>query len=220
EVLARRRLRRMALKIAHRILGEAGIAGDEAERVGGAHMAGPAPDDDGKLALVVELLGGERPNDRLTVADLAIGKTHEYRWPLRDLHARLLGMPPIVEADAENLAAVGNGRQPLDRLERQSRTADTGGGDFGERAGREHLLDTGVTGSDHAEIHDTAIRRKPETVPTLMAETRQPHRLLPTYFSPMTQADLICEIENSATRTFSQIGKLPIDLFDFRTNDI
>jgi len=36
----------------------------------------------------------------------------------------------------------------------------------------------------------------------------------------MTQADLICEIENSATRTFSQIGKLPIDLFDFRKNGI
>jgi len=36
----------------------------------------------------------------------------------------------------------------------------------------------------------------------------------------MTQADLICEIENSATRTFSQIGKLPIDLFHFRKNGI
>ena len=73
EILADRPLRRLELIVAHRDVVEDRIAGDVVERLTSRDMAAALADHGDELALIVELVGDSRANDRRAVAD-------EARW--------------------------------------------------------------------------------------------------------------------------------------------
>src|SRR3546814_8851296 len=98
----------VALPVAHAALVVAGIPGDVVERL----LFGDAPaalaDDDGDLALVVELLRLAGREHRLLVRRLRIGEAGEDG---RVLGLRMAAFQPVrlvVQADAEDFLRVGN----------------------------------------------------------------------------------------------------------------
>ena len=132
EILARRELVGVALPVADRAVVVAAVTGDMAERVGLAHMARRAADDDRQLALIV--VGGrvDRPDHRCAVADLGIGPAGEQHGIVAVAPAGFLDMGFVVEADADDLVRIGNDRQQADIGERRGRPLP--GGPFCRRA--------------------------------------------------------------------------------------
>ena len=74
-------------------------------------------DDHRDLGLEVEVRRFLRPHDRLLVADLRLGDADEDRRLLGVVAAGLDHVVLVVQADAEDLAGVGNHRQPGDVAE-------------------------------------------------------------------------------------------------------
>ncbi len=118
EILARRELRGVALPVADAAVIVAGIAGDMRQRRLARNAAAGLADDDGHLALIVEALGLQRPDHRLAAADLAVGKAGEDHRMRRRGMAAFGEMRGVVDADAEDLVGIGNGRQQLDIRQR------------------------------------------------------------------------------------------------------
>src|SRR5256712_6344491 len=94
------------------------LSGDETRR---------AADDHAQLDLPVELLRAARPQDGLARVADRVRPLGEDRWLLGNRVARLLGVIPVVEADANELARIGDRR-----VEASAR-----GGDGGPPPGRE-----------------------------------------------------------------------------------
>ena len=103
-----------------------------AERVGLAHMARRAADDNRQLALIV--VGGrvDRPDHRCAMADLGIGPAGEQHGIVAVAPAGFLDMGFVVEADADHFVRIGNDRQQADIGERRGRPLP--GGPFCRRA--------------------------------------------------------------------------------------
>ena len=109
EVLAQRELAaRLPLPVAHRAVVEAGVAGDHAERLLLRHVAALLADHDGELGLPVELVGVARPRHLAVVRHQRVVEAAEHDRIGRDRAAGLLGVLAVVEADAQDLARVGD----------------------------------------------------------------------------------------------------------------
>src|SRR6185437_6317035 len=104
EILADGPLRGLALIIAHRPVVEAGIAGDIAERVGGANVPRPTAHHGDQLRLVVEFDRGPGPPHRLAMGDQRGGATQEEARIFRLGVTAFGGVVDIVEAETDDLS--------------------------------------------------------------------------------------------------------------------
>ena len=114
EILARSELRGVPLPVADAAVIVAGVAGDVRKRLLTRNAAAAPADDYGQFALVIEALGFQRPDHRLAAADLAVGEAGEDHRMRRGGVAALGEVGGIVDADAEDLVGIGNGRQQFD----------------------------------------------------------------------------------------------------------
>jgi len=99
------------------------------ERIGLGDVARGAPDHDGELALVVELVRDPRLYDGRAGGREALVRAHEDRREFRDLVTHLAYVLDVVLADAEDPRGASDRRQRLDFGERV-----IGGGAVGQRA--------------------------------------------------------------------------------------
>src|SRR3954464_10076242 len=114
EVLAGGPLDGVALPVAHRAVVVAAVARDVAPRILLRDAPAGFADDHRDLGLEVEVLRFLRPDDRLLMPDLRFRDADEDRRLLRVVAPGLDDVVLVVQADAENLARVGNHRQPAD----------------------------------------------------------------------------------------------------------
>ena len=89
---------------------EGQIARHVIQRVCRCHIARRAPDDKGKLGLVVHLLGDSGQDNRRARPDNCIVVFGEDRRVVGDGLVGFRRVVPVVEADAQNLAGPGQGR--------------------------------------------------------------------------------------------------------------
>ena len=73
------------------------------------NMAPRSPDDQGELALEVELHGGDRPDEFGAVAHEALAHAHEQARELGQRKPGLGDVAPVVAPDADNLSGTANG---------------------------------------------------------------------------------------------------------------
>ncbi len=125
----------MALPVADAALIVAGIARDMVERAARRDVAAFLADDERKLAFIVEIVAHLRLHHRLEVADLTAGEAGEQRRLLGDGAAGLGDMVAVVEADADDLAGIGDDGCKGDLVERddRARSDDSQLGGIGER---------------------------------------------------------------------------------------
>ncbi len=149
KVLARRELDVVPLPVAHGGLVEAGIARHVPDRLLGRDGAARPADDHRKLALIVQVGRDLRPDDRGSVRHQGIGEADENRRMVGLGPAGLLTVRLIVQADADDLARVGDHRQqgqagkveplPVRKVWQRS------GGDGGPEVVRAGQLDDALT---------------------------------------------------------------------------
>src|SRR5581483_6365144 len=112
EVLAGRRSRVVALPVPDRGVIEAGVAGHVPQGVLARDVASSGADDDGQLALVVQVAGDTGPQDGLPMADDAAGHAQEDAGVSSAAYlAGLLRVVFVVHADAEDAPRVRYRRQ-------------------------------------------------------------------------------------------------------------
>src|SRR5581483_302542 len=129
EVLAGRRSRVVALPVPDRGVIEAGVAGHVPQGVLARDVAPGGADDNGQLALVVQVAGDARAKDGLPVTDDAAGHAQEDAGVGGAAYlAGLLRVVLVVNADAENSPRVWDWRQ---QLEVRQRYVGCGAGDEG-----------------------------------------------------------------------------------------
>ena len=102
--LAARPLSVLELEVARADVVRAQVAAHRLERVLLRHGLHPRPDDDAELGLVVALRHDRRDHDRLARPDQRVRPLREQQRLLRQLDALLLGVVPVVETDADDLA--------------------------------------------------------------------------------------------------------------------
>ena len=91
----------------------------------GGDPPSPSADDDPELDLEIERVRALRPDDRFPIADDGVPELREERRPCRRLDALLGDVVAVVEADADHLAGVLEGRQ---RFELAPTSTDIGAG--------------------------------------------------------------------------------------------
>src|SRR5271155_684827 len=77
-------------------------------------MAAGLADDDGQLALVVEIARDPRAHHRLVMRDKSVDQPQEDLWVLRRRAARLGSMGAVIAAGTDDLVRVGDRRQHRD----------------------------------------------------------------------------------------------------------
>ncbi len=148
EVLPWRELDVVPLPVAHRGVVEAGIAGDMTQRLPGRNGPASLADDYRQLPFVVQLLGHGRPNDRRARPHQGVREAGEHRRMIGLGPPRLLPVGLVVEADAEDLAGIGDhGKQvDLPQVKHASRgeARQTGRGDGGLQVVQPGQLDDAI----------------------------------------------------------------------------
>src|SRR5205085_7691279 len=91
-----------------------GVTGDVFCALVGAKMASSFTNDKDELGLVIDLLTDRGQYDGIFVADERGGVFAEEDRVLGDGDAAFLGVVGIVEAEADDLARIGNGWEQLD----------------------------------------------------------------------------------------------------------
>src|SRR5690606_22062308 len=120
-------------------------------------------DDDGKLALVVELHRFARPHDRLEMTDEAVRETYEDHRMRGPLTPHLGDVRQVIHTDAEKLrGGIGDRRPEPDIGEREVGREALEAAQQVQRACREHVAEPRElsaeprSGVDHAGADDDA----------------------------------------------------------------
>ncbi len=92
------------------------IAGDVIGRRARRDILAPLADDDDQLGLEIDLLADRGQDDGVAMADERGGVLAEEDRVLRDGSPALGRVVPIIEADADDLARIVNGRMILDLM--------------------------------------------------------------------------------------------------------
>src|SRR5215467_7980475 len=124
EILTHVPLRGLALIFAHRAFVAAGISGNARICIRSREVLRPLADDKDELGLVVERLGGLRPDDRLAVRHEGGTAAHEDGREFGNIVAlrAFLDVFEIVEAEAEDFARRCHRQTVGQTLERAART--------------------------------------------------------------------------------------------------
>ncbi len=155
--------------------------------VGLADVAATLADDDGELALPVEIVGDLGPDHRRVVRDLRAPDPQEDRRKLGDLalHAerhRLVVVVEIVAHRADDLLRPRDHRQVFDIAEREGRLVP---GDDGLTArvvvAAKEVGERGVLGQGAAEIHHAIFDNGAPAFPISVQERQQLHGSVPRF---------------------------------------
>ncbi len=161
------------------------VTGHVVERALARHEAGGAADDDAELDFPVELLRSARPQDRLAGIEDGGVPLREDGWLLGNRLAGLLGVVAVVEADADELAGIGDGRmQPRRVLGHGHPFRDGGDGILAGRASFEELSrrirnqggGDGL-GSGHASLGERGGQARLEIGDAVTLQRAEPGRL-------------------------------------------
>src|SRR5215475_2575048 len=164
---------RVLLEIAHAAVEKAGIARHDRERAGARHVPAALADDDGELALEVEIDRGARPHDAAALRDQRVVQAREHAGHGRQLAADLARMAGVVQADTEDLVGIGNDRLKLDLVELEvGRGALGGGRKLTERLCGNRLAQIGPASR---QIDDAAIDDGADLGRARMAKTDHSH---------------------------------------------
>ena len=183
--LALRPLARHELEVAGAHVVDDRIAEDVVEGPLPGDVARRAPDDDAELDLPVELLAAPRPEDRLARVEDRVAPLREHGRLRRHRHARLLGVVPVVEADADDLAGVGDRGVQAEGVERRLRPlgdrpdrVEGGGAGFEERprARREQGGGDGLGAADSLAGERGGVARR-EVGNLVAPQNAEPRRL-------------------------------------------
>ncbi len=74
-------------------------------------MSGRMPYDNGEFALEIQLMGHRRPHYWLIVTDEATSEPGEYDGVVGYIPTHFPDMRPVIDADTDNLARIGQRRQ-------------------------------------------------------------------------------------------------------------
>ena len=145
KILARRPLRGMPLVIAHRGVVVAGISRDMIQGVGRRDVTPALADDGDEFGFVIEIAGIARAYERLKMAHLRVGPTGEDRRVREFLHAGLVEMFMIVEADTDDLVRIDDRRIEGNLFEREiRRSAFRRALRLATRIGRDQSFEIGI----------------------------------------------------------------------------
>ena len=156
--LARHELGGVLLPVTHRTVIVAGITGHVVERI----LFGNAPaflaDDDGQLAFIIELVGFERLDERCAVTDLAAGIAGKKDRVRRHRAAGFFHVGVIVQAHADDLVRVRNGRCKGDGVKGVISGFARESGSLRLKTGSQKIAQRGAFGETAGKIDNAVVR--------------------------------------------------------------